>query len=795
MRLFVAVGFVVAGAAQAKVLWASTPAEATDVMRQAYPVGNGFLGALPFGAAGKEKVSLNVDSLWSGGPFAASNYTGGNPNTTKYQYLPEIRDTIFRNGAGHVYQLLGDASNYGSFRVLGNLSIAIDGVTSTTAYNRSLDLDTGIHSTSFQANGNTSYTTTIYCSYPDKVCVYRLSSSDRLPTVTVSFENTLAAPELQNPTCGDGFVRLAGVTQLGPPEGMRYDAFAQVVDSHIPLIHCSNTTTGALVIPSSANTTSIELLIAAGTNYDQKKGTREHNFSFKGEDPEPRLRRLISAASKKHKTLLSRHLEDFQSLTHAFSLDLPDTLGSAGLETATLITRYNTTAEGDPYVDSLLFDYARYLLISSARERTLPANLAGKWLETLEGAWADDYHLDINVQMNYWHADQTGLGRLQQGLWDYIEDTIVPRGEETAALLYGAPGWLVHGEVNIFGHTGMKDVEKWADYQAAPAWLMQHVWDHYTYTQNSTWFAAQGYPLLKGVARFWLSQLRPDALTNDSTLVALPCTSPEHGPVTFGCAHYQQLIHQVLHATASASALGHEPDAHFTQAVHTALAALDKGVHVSPQTGALQEWKLPSLESSPDIDPHHRHLSHLTGWHPGHSIASLAQGYSAAPLQAAVRAALLARGNGTAPDADAGWAKLWRAAAWARLNDTAAADALLRYAVGRNFAPNGFSMYSAADPPFQIDANFGLAGAVLSMLVVDLPAAELGRAGGTGTVVLGPAIPGRWAGGSVRGLRLRGGGSVAFTWDAEGVVTEARVEGRSKRLTVVNKRGDVLVEV
>lgn len=325
---------------------------------------------------------------------------------------------------------------------------------------------------------------------------------------------------------------------------------------------------------------------------------------------------------------------------------------------------------------------------------------------------------------------------------------------------------------------------------AAPAWMMQHVWDNFDYTQDVGWFREQGYPLIKGVAEFWLSQLIEDDFSNDGTLVVNPCNSPEHGPTTFGCAHYQQEIHRVFDTVLSGAEYVQEDDAGFLEDVKFSLKKLDKGLHLT-HWGGIKEWKLPDSFGFEEKTTH-RHLSHLTGWHPGYSVSSYLGGYTNGTIQSGVRKTLESRGNGNGPDANAAWGKIWRSACWARLNNTDMAHYHLRYAIDVNFADNGFSMYSARNEPFQIDANFGLAGAILSMLVVDLPLAHDAPSQEIRTVVLGPAIPASWAGGSVKGLRLRGGGAVDFSWNDDGVVTAAALTGSRTTVRLVNVEGTVL---
>ncbi|KAI0009736.1 glycoside hydrolase family 95 protein [Xylariaceae sp. FL0662B] len=790
---------------EARSLRSSVPATSgpgdTDswILKTGYPIGNGRLGVIPFGEPGFEKAVLNVDSLCLVLSFS-QNYTGGNPTVEKYSALAEIRESIFRDGTGDVSPLLGSGENYGSYRVLGNLSVSLDDVSNYHSYGRTLDLTTGVHETTFDSNG-TKFTNTFFCSYPDQVCVYSISSSSPLPRVSVWLENLLMPEGLANISCGEDYSHLTGYTQPGRPLGMKFDAIARI-PAHPGETSCSEN--GMLTINPDGRQSSIFVVVGAGTNFDQTKGNPENNYSFEGEDPSGHVEEVTKeAAGKTYEALLDSHVRDYSELQGAFDLVLPDPEGSANKETSTLIAEYEFEGAGDPYLEAVLFDLSRHLLISSSRENSLPAGLQGRWSEGLTTAWSGDYHANINLQMNYWGADQTGLGRTQDALWNYMERNWVPRGSETARLLYNGSGWVVHNEMNIFGHTGMKDSATWANYPAAAAWMVQHVWSNFDYKQNVTWLQTQGYPLIKGVAEFWLSQLQEDAFFEDDSLVVNPCNSPEHGPTTFGCAHYQQEIHHVFEAVLSSAPLVSEADTSFLSSVRSSLSRLDRGLHFTTW-GGLKEWKLPDSYGF-DEKSTHRHLSHLTGWFPGYSISSFENGYVNSTVQAAVEETLISRGNGTADDADAGWAKVWRAAwnvqhytifsfgLWARLNNTVKAYDQLRYSIDANFAANGLSMYSATNAPFQIDANFGLAGAILGMLVVDLPLSHT-RVGEARTVVLGPAIPERWKGGNVRGLRIRGGGSVDFSWNDLGLVTNAVLSDSRTRVRLVNVQGELLAE-
>ena len=695
--------------------------------------------------------------------------------------------------------LVGDYSHWIAEienQVLGNLSIAVEGISSVTTYRRSLDLENGIHVTDFTVNG-TKFTSLVYCSYPDQVCIYRLTSSRSLPTVSIRLYNNLVSKDTMTLGCGPDHVRLSGVTQLGPPEGMKYDAIAKLSTFSKFNATCNNST-GLLTIPSTARTKEIALIFGAGTNYDQKHGNPAFNYSFRGEDPYAYVEKVTySAARKSQPTLLSSHIMDFRQLSTQFALSLPDTMNSSAIETSVLLSRYSYTTANDPYLESLLFDFGRYMFISSSRKGSLPTNLQGRWAIELYPAWSADYHVNINLQMNHWGVEETGLGDLQTPLWDYMYNTWIPRGKETARLIYGSgrsgssEAYVLHNEINIFGHTGPKTTAQWALDPVSNAWMMEHVFNRWDYGKNNDWLEKQGWQLLRGAAEFWLGQLVEDKHFNDSTLVANPCNSPEQNPTTFACTHYQQLITQLLTTTLQLSSYVPKSLApsSLVSDLRRTLSRIDPGIHLTP-FGTLKEWKLDGLDKPNST---HRHLSHLNGWYPGWSISSYAGGLKNTTIRNAVANSLWSRGLGNGNDANSGWEKVWRGACWARLGDADIAYKELKYAIDENFVGNGLSMYWAYNAPFQIDANFGLEGNIISMLVIDVPQG-LGDSS-IKEVTLGPAIPRAWGNGEVKGLRLRGGGQVDFGWDADGLVMRAVVKGRKDPLRIVDKNGKVLVKV
>lgn len=268
---------------------------------------------------------------------------------------------------------------------------------------------------------------------------------------------------LVNVTCESGFARLTGLTQASI--GLKFDSIARVLGNVTTT--CSEDTGSLNIVPTQGQNR-LAVVFSTESDYDASHGDEDHSFSFKGEDPGQAVEsRTAKAASRTYESLLREHENDYGSLMGAFTLNLPDTANSSIIETAKLVARY-TNISSDPFLESLMFDYSRHLLISSSRVGSLPANLQGRWTEQVEAPWGADYHANINLQMNYWGAEQTGLGISTPGLFDYMVKTWAPRGGETARLLYNGSGWVTHDEMNIFGYTGMKNDAQWANCECKP---------------------------------------------------------------------------------------------------------------------------------------------------------------------------------------------------------------------------------------------------------------------------------------------------------------------------------------
>lgn len=593
------------------------------------------------------------------------------------------------------------------------------------------------------------------------------------------------------------------------PHGMLFDSrVALVVPSKSTDFATAN---GKFAIPATAKVSEFYLLFTGNTDYDETKGNAKDNYTFRGADPAAGVEKDLAAALKtSFSKLVSDHVKDHKALFNTFKLTVPDPLKSASKPTDELVKGYDI-AKGDPYLESLLFDFGRYLLIGSSRENSMPSNLQGVWSNGFWAPWSGDYHVNINLQMNLWGSEATGLGHLLPGLWSHMKETWVPRGSETAKLLYGAEqGWVIHNELNPFGSTGVKGGDTggshWHYYHSSNAWMMQHVWDHYDYTRDAKWWKEIGYPLVKGVAQFQLHMLVEDEYTKDGSLVVGVCNSPEQHPTTFGCSVNQQQIWEVFQHIIKGWEISGDTDLAFKKRVESTLKKMDKGIHIG-RYGQIQEWKL-------DIDKpddEHRHLSHLHGWYPGFALSGAYKDNQT--IENAVATTLFHRGPGNWEDANAGWAKVWRAASWAHLTPTTPTESfetpgttttavdqaywVLKYALQQNFAPNLFSLYAKGSGVFQIDANFGWVGAVLAMLSKDLDQTVEQFEGGKGDreVLLGAAVPESWLPIEVEGLRLRGGGKVSFKVGKGRVVSGFKVSGRPKgsgKVTFVDGKGKVV---
>lgn len=630
-------------------------------------------------------------------------------------------------------------------------------------------MDTAVLKTTWSEPSG-SFNRSYFCSNPTRACtVHTVSSTPGALSATFSFSSLDGLPAREITCLDSTTVQLRG---YAASPGMLYEILARIQQSG-PV----NSTAGCAVDAKSGEallitkgSTEAWVSWVGGTEYSMETGNAASGYSFKGVDPHAGLVSLLASASKQRVgTALATHIADYRSALGGFSLNLGQKFDSTKT-TAELWAAYKTDV-GNPYIEWLMFNYGRYMLVGSTRSY-LPANLQGKWARDAGAPWSGDYHANINVQMNYWFAEMTNM-KVTASLWDYMAKTWAPRGAETARTLYNITrGWVVHNEMNTFGHTGMKAFEpynsaEWANYPEAASWMMIHVYDHFDYTNDVAWWRAQGWPLLKGVASFWLDHLVEDRYFKDGTLITAPCNSPEQSYITLGCSHSQQLIWQLFEAVEKGFSASGDTDKAFLQEVQAKKLKLDKGIKIG-SFGQLQEWKV-EFDSPTNL---HRHLSHLIGLYPGYVLANFKpptgqnQGIPKLTREQVLKAtevSLISRGDGTGPDGDAGWEKVWRAACWAQLQNSTRFYHQLTYAIERNFASNLWSLYNpfAEDPIFQIDANLGYPAAVLNALIQAPDTSSLSDAL---LVTLLPALPAAWGTGSINGVRIRGGITLDLSW-------------------------------
>ncbi|GIF77674.1 large protein [Asanoa siamensis] len=712
----------------------------TDWLR-ALPIGNGRLGAMVFGNVDVERLQLNEDTVWAGGPYDSSNTQGA-------AALPEIRRLVFANQWSQAQTLVDQAmrgrpAGQLAYQTVGNIRLTFpSGGSGVSEYSRHLDLTTATTSVSYLQNGIRHQRETL-ASAPDQVIAMRLTA-DRAGAI--SFSARFDSPQRTTLSSPDSAtIALDGLS--GDMEGVtgrvRFLALARaVVDGGTV-----SSSGGTLTV---TNATSVTLLISIGTNY-----VSYANVS--GDYQGIARRHLDAARTRSWDQLRSRHVADYQTLFNRTTLDLGRT-SAADQPTDVRISQHASV--NDPQFSALLFQFGRYLLISSSRPGSQPANLQGIWNDSLAPAWDSKYTINANLPMNYWPADTTNLSECFEPVFRMVNDLTVT-GARTAQVQYGAGGWVTHHNTDAWRGSSVVDGALWGMWQTGGAWLATLIWDHYRFT-NDLDFLRQYYPALKGAAQFFVDSLVPEPSLG--YLVTNPSNSPElahHSGVSVcaGPTMDNQILRDLFNAHAQASqALG--VDADFRTRV---LATRDRlpPMRVGSR-GNIMEWLYDWVEP----ETSHRHVSHLYGLHPSNQITKRGN----ATLFNAARRTLELRG-----DDGTGWSLAWKINYWARLEEGTRAHDLIRLlATPARLAPNMFDLH----PPFQIDGNFGATSGIAEMLLQSH----------AGELHVLPALPSAWTTGQVQGLRGRGGYTVGVLWSA-GQATEILVQ--ADRAGTINVRGRV----
>ena len=740
-------------------LWYNAPA--TDWMTQALPIGNGYMGVMFFGDPAEERLQFSEGTLWAGGKNANPEYNFG-LRKDAYKNLPKVRELLAQGKLDEAHKLASSeltgaihekkentpTSDFGAQQTMGDLFVTVSHTGNISDYRRELDISKAVGAVSYSA-GKDKFERTFFGNYPSKVMVYKFTSTSP-ETYTIRFE-TPHKKEYEN------------------FDKNQYTFGGSLKDNHQEFetaygIKTDGKTSFENGILTIKNAHSVTLTHTASTDYLMKFPT------YKGNDYKKINRQaMTAAAAKTYDALFDEHQKDYKKLFDRVSLKLGNEAPSDLPTDQRQIQYYKGTP--DPGFEELYFQYGRYLMISASRPGTMLMSLQGKWNDSTNPPWANDYHTNINIQMIYWPAEVANLSECYMPLSDFTQSIVEP-GKLAAKEFFNTKGWTVNTMLNAYGYTSPGWDFPWGFFPGGAAWFAQHMWEHFAFTQNKIYLKNTAYPVMKEAAIFWMDYLSDDGKGH---LVSSPSYSPEQGGISTGATMDHEIAWDILTNTIEAAKVLNI-DADFAaqaQKIKDKILPLQIG-----KWGQLQEWR----EDVDDSTNHHRHVSHLFALHPGKQI-SIAKTPSEAN---AARISLNARG-----DDGTGWSLAWKVNFWARLHDGNRAHKLFKTVMrpvgdkSENMMDGGgsYSNLLCAHPPFQLDGNMGSTAGVVEMLLQSQ----------AGMIELLPALPDAWKSGEVKGLKARGNITVDMKWEEGKLVSVTLTAGSNQKQAV--KYGSITKEL